>query len=612
MVDAARHPNITLHTYAEVQKVSGYIGSFQAQILKQPRYVLSDRCNGCGLCADVCPIEIPNEFEEFIAPRKAIYVPQPQAVPLIFTIDLDNCIYCYKCVDACGKLQAIDFTQEPEEITLEVGAIIVATGFDVMNPSPIEEYGYGRSENVITTLELERLIGESGPTAGRCIRPSNGHVPKSVAFIQCVGSRDSHYHEYCSGFCCMYTIKNALIFKEKYPDTDVSIFYIDIRTPAKGYEEFYQRARSSGIQFIQGRPSQIIEDPDTKNLIVHAEDIELGELVELETEMVVLSTAAVPRTGATELGQTLTIPNDPSGFYMEYHPKLRPMDTPSEGIFLAGASQGPKDIPASVSQGSAAASRAARIMTSDTWNIEPTVAYVWSDMCINTTKKCAICVDKCPYNAIVVEPEKASEIISAMCHGCGACVAECPHNAMTQLHFSDAQLLAQMHAILKDKPEEKILALMCHWCSYGGADSAGVSHYKYPPSSRGIRVMCSARMDNDFIFEAFRLGAGMVLASGCHEQDCHYITGQQHAAKRFSKLPRRLERMGISPERFRVEWISAAEGAKYAQVITEMDETLRALGVVKIQSENDQARPKIEKILRKWSEVPEVAEVLGI
>jgi len=611
MVDAARHPNITLLTYAEVQNVSGYIGNFQVQVLKQPRYVIPERCNGCGLCPDVCPIEIPNEFEEGIAPRKAIYIPQPQAVPLIYTIDIDNCIKCYKCVDACGKLHAIDFSQEPEEVALDVGTIVVATGYDVWDPSPIEEYGYGRSENIITTMELERLIGESGPTTGRCTRPSDGKIPSSVAFIQCVGSRDSRYHEYCSGFCCMYTIKNALVFKEKYPDTEVSIFYIDIRTPSKGYEEFYLRARNQGILFIQGRPSQITEDPETNNLIVHAENIELDQLVELETEMVILSTAAVPRKEATTLGQALTIPNDPTGFYMEYHPKLKPIDTPSEGIFLAGAAQGPKDIPASVSQGSAAAGRAGRIMAADTWLIEPIVAYVWSDRCINATKKCAICADKCPYNAIVIEPDKASEVITAMCHGCGACVAECPHNAITQMHFSDAQILAQMHAVLADKPEEKILALMCHWCSYGGADTAGVSHFKYPSSSRGIRVMCSARMDTDFIFEAYRLGAGMVLASGCHEQDCHYITGQQHAAKRFGKIPRRIERMGISPERFRVEWISAAEGAKYARVITEMDETLRSLGVERIREENDQARPKIEKSLSRWLEVPGVAEVLG-
>lgn len=612
MVDAARHPKITLLTYAQVQEVSGYIGNFKVKVLQKPRYVLEDRCNGCGLCAPVCPIEIPNEFEEGIAPRKAIYVPQSQAVPLIYTIDIDNCIECYKCVDACGSLHAIDFCQQPEEIELDIGTIIVATGFDTFDPTPIEEYGYGHYDNVLTAIELERLHNSAGPTVGRLTRPSDGQIPRRVAFVQCVGSRDSRYHEYCSGFCCMYTIKNALVLKGMYPDMEITIFYIDIRTPAKSYEEFYQRARNEGIRFIPGRPAQITEDPDTKNLIIQAEDRNLGEVIELEAEMVVLSTAAVPRQEANILGQALTIPNDPSGFYMEYHPKLRPIDTPTEGVFLAGAAQGPKDIPASVAQGSGAAARAGRIMAVDKWQIEPIVAYVWEDRCINATgKKCGICNTKCPYNAIIAEPGQAAHVIPAICHGCGACVAECPHNAITQMHFTDAQILAQMHALLADKPEEKILAFMCHWCSFGGADTAGTSHFEYPATSRGIRVMCSARMDGDFIFEAFRLGAGMVLASGCHPQDCHYITGQQHAAKRFERLASTLVKMGISPERFRVEWISAAEGQKYAHVITEMDQTLKELGVERIKAENEQTREQLAKRLRRWREVPGVAEVLG-
>ena len=608
MADAARHPKITLLTYAQVQEVSGYIGNFQVKVLKQPRYVIPERCNGCGLCAEVCPIEVPNKFEQNIAPRKAIYVPHPQAIPLIYTIDLENCIKCYKCVEACGNLHAIDFAQEPEEVTLDVGAIIVATGYDLWDPSPITEYGYASSENVITALEFERLIGESGPTDGRCIRPSDGQVPKSIAFIQCVGSRDSRYHEYCSGFCCMYTIKNAIIFKEKYPEANVYIFYIDIRAPSKGYEEFYQRALRMDIQFIQGRPAEIVENPTSKNLVVRAEDRSLGRLVKAEVGMVVLSPAAVPRKEAIALGQALSICNSADGFYMEYHPKLKPVDTPTEGIFLAGAAQGPKDIPASVAQGSAAAARAGRIMAADTWEIEPTVAYIWPDRC----KGCGLCVDKCPYGAIIGERGQIARIIPAKCHGCGCCVAECPFDAITQMHFTDAQILVEIHALLAEKPEEKILVMMCHWCSYAGADAAGVSHLEYPPSSRGIRVMCSARMDHDFIYEAFRMGAGMVLVSGCHPQDCHYITGEQYAAERFRKVPAALEKMGISPKRFRVEWISAAEGAKYARVITEMDETLHALGVERIKEENERARPKLKKMLRRWAKIPEVAEILAM
>jgi heterodisulfide reductase subunit A len=450
-------------------------------------------------------------------------------------------------------------------------------------------------------MELERLHNSTGPTVGELTRPSDGKIPESVAIVQCVGSRDTRYHEYCSGFCCMYGIKNAMLLKDLYPDIDVTIFYLDIRTPAKGYEEFYQRARQRGVRFVQGRPAQITEDPETGNLFVEAEDQALGEPITLETDMVVLSTAATPRHDIEELSQALTLTRDASGFFMEYHPKLRPIDTPTEGVFIAGAAQGPKDIPSSVSQASGAASRAARIMAADTWDIEPIVAVVDPEACrVAQGKRCGICATKCPYNAIDIVPDEGAQVQPAVCHGCGGCVAECPQHAITQMHFTDMQLLAQLRALLKDKPEEKMLVFMCHWCSYGGADNAGTSHFEYPPSSRGIRVMCSARMDQAFVYEAFRLGAGMVLLSGCHPQDCHYITGQQHAAKRFDRVSRQLERMGISPERFRVEWISAAEGAKYAQVIREMDETLHAMDTEQIRAENEEVRSDLERRIRHF------------
>jgi len=611
MVDAARHPKIKLLTYSEVKRVEGFIGNFKVLVEEKPRYVIADRCNGCGDCAPVCPIEVPNEFEEGIAPRKAIYIPHAQSVPLVYTIDMDNCIKCYKCVDACGKLDALDFGQQPKQTWLDVGGIVVATGFDSFDPTPIEEYGYGHHDNVITTLELERLNNSAGPTAGSIMRPSDGKMPESVAFVQCVGSRDERFNIYCSGFCCMYTIKNALQWKQVHPDADVSIFYLDIRTPSKGYEEFYQRAREMGIRFIQGRPSRITEDPETRNLFVQAEDVDLGQVIELETELLVLSTAAVPRADTDDVGSILNISRSPSGFFMEYHPKLRPVDSPTDGVFLAGAAQGPKDIPASVAQGAGAAARAARILTSDTWEIEPIVAHVWEDRCISAKgKKCGVCATKCPYNSIIVEVGTAAEVTPATCHGCGSCVAECPHNAITQMHFTDAQILAQMHALLAKDPEKKIFVFMCNWCSYGGADTAGTSHFEYPASSRGIRVMCSARMDQDFVYEAFRLGAGMVLVSGCHPQDCHYMTGQQVAAKRFERLAGRLEKMGISPQRFRVEWISAAEGAKYQRVITEMDETLKAFDPQALAEETETVRPQLEKRLRRLPEIPDVAEAL--
>ncbi|MGC9357005.1 MAG: hydrogenase iron-sulfur subunit [Anaerolineae bacterium] len=615
MVDVGKNPYIHLMSYSEVVEVNGYIGNFQVKVERKPRYVDLDRCTGCGLCAEVCPIDVPNEFEEGLGPRKAIYVPMDQAVPSIYTIDRDACIECYKCVEACGELDAINFAQEPEIVELDVGTIIVATGYDTWDPTEIEEYGFGEYDNVTTMMEIERLHCAGGPTVGEFVRPSDGKVPQSLGLIQCVGSRDKRYNEYCSGFCCMYTIKNALLLKWLYPEMDITIFRIDIRTPGKTYEEFYERARQAGIHFIQGRPSEIFEDPETKNLIVRSENIGLGRPVELEFEMVGLATAAVPSDGAFELGRTLTVPNDVHGWFLESHPKLKPLDTPTEGIYLAGSAQGPKDIPQSVSQGSGAAGRASRVLSSDTWEIDPIVAYVWPDRCINARGgKCDICAQACPYGAIVNKPGSGepTTVVPAKCHGCGTCVAECPQNAITQQHFTDAQILAQIHALLAHRPEEKVLAFTCRWCSGMGADNAGTSHFEYPANTRNIMVMCAGRVDADFVMEAFRLGAGAVLVSGCHPQDCHYITGRQHAGERMERVAKQLERMGITPERFRVESVSATEGAKWSRIMKEMSTTVREMGVEAIREENEQARPKLGRKLRRMAEVPDVQRVLAV
>ncbi len=615
MVDVGKNPYIHLLTYSEVREVEGYIGNFKVTVERKPRYVKLDKCTGCGLCVEVCPIDVPNEFEEGTGPRKAIYVPMDQAVPSIYTIDRDACIECYKCVEACGELAAIDFAQEPEMIELDIGAIIVATGYDMWDPTPLEEYGFGVYENVTTMMEIERLHCAGGPTVGEFVRPSDGKTPETLALIQCVGSRDKRYHEYCSGFCCMYTIKNAILLKWLYPDIDITIFRIDIRTPGKTYEEFYERARNIGIHFIQGRPSEIIEDPVTKNLIVHAEDIGAGKHVALEVEMVGLSTAAIPSEGATDLGRVLTVPNDNHGWFLESHPKLKPLDTPTEGIYLAGSAQGPKDIPQSVSQGSGAAGRASRVLTSDKWEIDPIVAYVDPTRCLNANgAKCTACYDACPYGAVINEPGSgnASRIVPAKCHGCGTCVAECPANAITQYHFTDGQIVAQIHALLADKPEEKVLAFTCRWCSGMGADNAGTSHFEYPANTRNILVMCAGRVDTDFVMEAFRLGAGAVLVSGCHPQDCHYITGRQNAGDRMDKLALQLERAGISPDRFRVESVSATEGAKWSRIMRELSEVVRELGVEGVKAENAEAAPKLSRRLKRMRQEPDVASVLEI
>jgi len=458
-------------------------------------------------------------------------------------------------------------------------------------------------------MEMERLNNSAGPTTGNLIRPSDGENPKRVAIINCVGSRDKRYNPWCSNFCCMYAIKNAILLKQMYPDIELSIYYIDIRTPSKGYEEFYDRAREMGIRFIQGRPGLITEDENTHNLFVHSEDVTLGKVVEHEYDMVMLNQAAVPQPDVDTVGNVLNIVQSPGGWFMEYHPKLRPVDTPTDGIFLAGACQGQKDIPASVASGSAAASRAGRVLHSDEWAIEPIIAQVWEDRCISAQgKQCGICAKACPYGAITVEVGTAAEVVTAKCHGCGGCVGECPHNAITQMHYTDAQVLAQIRALLAEKPEEKIFAFRCHWCSYGGADLAGTSHFEYSSNERGIRVMCSARMDADFIYEAFRLGAGAVLYSGCHPQDCHYITGQRVGAVRAERLVKTFEKMGMSPGRFRVEWISAAEGDKYARVINEMQKAIDEIGQEKLNVEIEAMKPEMEKRARRMYEAPGVNE----
>jgi heterodisulfide reductase subunit A len=601
MVDVNRHPNIEIISYADLLTVEGYVGNFKVKIRKNPRYVIADNCTGCGECRDVCPIEYPNEWDENMGVRKAISVPFDQAVPLVYTINMDHCIECYKCVDICGARQAINFDQKPEELELEVGTIVVSTGYDIYRPYDDNLYGYGRYDNVITALEFERLILAAGPTGGKVIRASDGQKPHSVVFIQCVGSRDVNKYPYCTGFCCMYALKNSILLKEKYKDdVEVYIIYIDLRAHFKGYEEFYQRARELGINFIRGRAMHILEDTKTKNLTIRTEDMTLGEPIEIEAELVVLSTAAVPSKGTDELARILSLTRGADGFFMESHPKLKPLDTPVDGIFLAGCCQGAKDIPYGVSQGSGAAARAATILSQEKWKIEPIIAVVDPDKCRNTKVKCGICSKRCAYGAIKAPEGQPARVTTAMCHGCGTCVAECPSDAITQMHFTDNQILSQIRSALEENPEDKILAFLCNWCSYAGADLAGTSRFEYPPTHRSIRVMCSGRVDKDFILEALRLGAGMVLVAACHlPYDCHYISGNVWMKKRTDALKMMLEKLGLSPERFRVEYVSAAEGVKFAELISEMTEQKKALGKERIQAENEKLRPTLERMLSR-------------
>lgn len=447
MVDVSRHPNIELLTYSEVKEVDGYIGNFRVKVEIKPRFVKEDACTGCGQCADACPVEVPNEFDLGLGTRKAVYVPFPQAVPLIYTIDDENCVGCGMCDNTCDA-DAIEFDQKPKTVTLNVGTIIVATGFKVFDARRKEEYGYGVYDNVINGLEFERLINASGPTGGKLLRPSDGKEPKSIGFVQCVGSRDKTVgNPYCSRVCCMYAIKNARLYKEKHPDSEIYIFYMDIRTFGKGYEEFYESAQEDyGVKFIRGRPGKIEEDPKTKNLIVKVEDTLLGKNLEIELDLGVLSVGLEPPADADELQKLLRTNRGADGFFMEAHPKLRPVDTLTEGLFLAGTAQGPKDIPDTVVQGSAAASRAAIPMATGEVEVEPIVASVDGDKCIG----CRICERVCEFGAIEVIERKAV-VNDVLCKGCGGCAGACPTGAMQIRHFKDDQIMAMVCAAFEEE-----------------------------------------------------------------------------------------------------------------------------------------------------------------
>lgn len=444
MVEVARNENIEIMSYAEVVEVEGFVGNFEVTIEHKPRYLDVDECTGCAQCAEKCPVAVPYDFNEGFGTRGAAYVPFPQAVPLRAVIDLENCLRsegkeCKACIKACDR-DAIDFSQEKKYSKVKAGVIIVAPGFVTYDPEPRNDYGYGISDNVITTMEFERLLNASGPTEGHVIRASDCKEPMRLGFINCVGSRDVKTNVHCSGgVCCMFNMKNAILLKEKRPEISCYIFYMDIRAPFRGYEEFYTRARDIGIRFIRGRPSEVIE-LENGNLVIRVEDTLKGEVRNIEVDLVVLGTGIVPHKDIEKISKMLKIPRAADGLLMEAHPKLGPVDTVLGGVFVAGCASGPKDIPLSVAQGSGAASRAARLLVTGKTKIEGITA-ASDESCIG----CGLCVDVCPYGALTLdEKENQVMVVEAICKGCGTCAATCPVGAMEQRHFKNEQVEAQV------------------------------------------------------------------------------------------------------------------------------------------------------------------------
>ncbi|MBU1036258.1 CoB--CoM heterodisulfide reductase iron-sulfur subunit A family protein, partial [bacterium] len=445
MVQVGQHPKIKLLAFSEVEEVSGYVGNFKVKIRRKASFVDWDKCTGCGLCMEKCPAKVPSEFNEFLAKRKAIYTLFPQAVPNKPVIDSNNCLYftkgkCRVCEKNCS-LKAINFEQKDSFVEENVGAIIVATGYDLMNKAEVGEYGYGKYKDVIDGLQLERLLAPAGPTEGIPYRPSDGKIPKEVVFIQCVGSRDpEHYYPYCSKICCMYTVKQAMIYKHAVPDGQAYVFYMDIRCNGKGYEEFLQRGiEEDRILYLRGRVSKIFKDGD--KIRVWGADTLTGRKIEISADLVVLAMAMVPSKGAKKLAEKLRLTTDDYGFLTEAHPKLRPVESLTAGYFLAGAAQAPKDIPETVAQASGAASKVDSLFSKDELYHEPIIANVDEEVCVG----CGICEVLCPYEAIEIdEQDKVAKINPALCEGCGTCCAACPSGALELEGFRRKQILSMI------------------------------------------------------------------------------------------------------------------------------------------------------------------------
>ncbi|WP_456327454.1 FAD-dependent oxidoreductase [Archaeoglobus sp.] len=490
MVDVANHPNIELITYAEVEAVEGTVGNFKVKVRKKQTWVDWDKCTGCGACTNVCPpkARVPDEFNEGLSKRGAIYIQFPQAVPKKAVIDADACIKCSgrwfgeeprrtkdgkpilaPCEKVCPTgACSRDEPRNPEGelIELNVGAIIVATGYKVMDKKHFKEFAPD-SPNVITAMQMERLISATGPTEGKLIVPSDipkyeqwkkkvakgeqveldARKPHRIVYVSCVGSRDERYHTYCSRICCMYMLKQAMLLKEKYPDLDIYIFFIDVRTPGKDFDEYYMRCRQMGIKVIKGKVGGVQRLPDER-LLVRGYDAEIGKPVELIADLVVLATAVEPSEGTVELARKLGINVGAEGFLKERHTKLYPVDTMSEGIFIAGCAQGPKDIPDSVAQAKAAAASAMSLIAPGKMKVEPLVSEVDKEKCSG----CGICVPLCPYGAITMvnyNGKPRAEINSALCKGCGVCAAACPSKAIKLHGFTFEQVLAQVRTLAK-------------------------------------------------------------------------------------------------------------------------------------------------------------------
>jgi heterodisulfide reductase subunit A len=567
MAEVGRNPNVKLLTYAEVQEVSGRPGNYAVKVFMKPRGVDVEKCRSCGVCAKVCPVSVPDEFNEGLSQRKAAYIEFPQAVPSAYTIDFEACTKCRKCEQLCPA-KAINIDDPGKTVELNVGAIILATGYELYDAHKLEIYGYGNYKDVITMMDLERLTSATGPTGG-FVKRADGSDVRKMAIVLCAGSRDKNYIPYCSRICCMYSLKQAFVLK-KMLGIDVTIYYIDIRATGKGYEDLYWRDQEAGVVFVKGKVAEIYKNNNNGKLVVLAEDTLTGEMREDEYDMVALATPMVPPEGLKGLADKLKVPLGEDGFVTEKHPKLDPVDTLVTGIFAGGCALSPKDVRDTVSDSLGAAAKASLFLKSDYVTTSPEKAFVIADLC----NGCKACLPICPVNAISMQENKA-KIDPFQCIGCGACIPVCPQEAIDFKNSTNRQIIAELRGVLADKAadEVRIVAFVDKNVGYTGMDFLGLDRAVYPENVRIVAVPSTAILGLKHLLIAFAFGAdGVLVIEGSEEID------EKFAKKRMIDMTKELAKYGVESMRVRYSYVPLPVYKKAAELFTMFTDRIKKFG----------------------------------
>jgi len=572
MASISQSSNINLKTYAEVTEVTGVPGDFTVKIWNKPRGVDVQKCIGCGECSRVCPTEAPSEYDKGIGKRKAAYISFPQSVPSVYTIDFDHCIRCGACANICPR-EAIDLNDEGKIEEIKVGAIVLATGFELFDLKKLENYGYGTYPNVVTSLEMERILDVNGPTQGQLIVPKTGKQVKSVAYVLCAGSRDTEVGKpYCSRVCCLYSMKQAQLLRDR--GVDVWIHYIDIRSPGRRYEEFYRTTQEKEVNFVKGKVTEVT--PQGEQVLVRGEDMMLNKMLENNIDLVVLAPPIVTTDETLKLAELLRVPVDEDNFVLERHPKLDPVATKRDGIFAAGTVIGPKDIQSTTAEAEGAAMKVVNFL-STARTIEPNKAYLANQESCNG---CGECEKTCPEAAITITENKAV-INEVACSGCGACIPSCPNNALDQQGLTESQIKSQIKGALKgSKAELKITAFVEKEVAYTAIDLAGLARLKYPASIRIIPLPSLARLKLEHLLHAFAYGADgvMMLEAPIHEGP--YGKAHTTAEERADEYKWALEDHGIDSSRVWFSRVYVPDWRKLERVFNTFHEIVESEGPI--------------------------------